>query len=463
LPANQGQWADEATEFCEFELAQGDISDDFWRDWLVRTVRGTLEQQRRRLALLDRSLALLKSPECRLSLFYRKHLLGQCERERHLRLHRYPELGLQPATPWQSLRVLVDFADTTNGLMQIASPLVHDGAVYFLGRKPVGKEKSMRLQLFRVGLKDGQLDLLNQASLPEQADGMIARHESFGKPCLANKCYTIAVSGVGIASFPLDGTSVRWITEIEGFSCNQVESLACVGDTLYACLGDRGCLLAYDLVHRQAEVIASSRRKQKQSPFDDGPPLHIPYMIADPTRTRLVYFAAVYGGQPGLWAYDWKTRSFQQLAEVCVDSHGNFWGSSTFRDRFIVGTNRGAILFDLRTDSMQCVLKTIFCFPEYRNPTYTANPNKLLDYLVWVSVPLLVQDGWLWHAQPWGRISLDGRREEDLVPLRKETADDIFCPDQCLEPVGDGDQILVGDRRGLWLLTLPEKTTKEKP
>ena len=69
-----------------------------------------------------------------------------------------------------------------------------------------------------------------------------------------------------------------------------------LGGKLYGGIGELdqdGMFVSYDLKTSKIQVLASSRRKQKQSPLDDTAPFSIIISIwPDPPRDRVVFYAA---------------------------------------------------------------------------------------------------------------------------------------------------------------------------
>ena len=51
-------------------------------------------------------------------------------------------------------------------------------------------------------------------------------------------------------------------------------------------------------------------------------------------------------------------------------------------------------------------------------------------------------------------------REEDLAPLRE--GDKRFSPEECFRLIGS-DQALMGDQRGLWLVTFADDDAETPP
>jgi hypothetical protein len=54
---------------------------------------------------------------------------------------------------------------------------------------------------------------------------------------------------------------------------------------------------------------------------------------------------------------------------------------------------------------------------------------------------------------------MDTNRKQDFPPLRPD--DKSFIPAECFQLFGS-DQALIGDQRGLWLMTFADKDAKSK-
>ena len=72
----------------------------------------------------------------------------------------------------------------------------------------------------------------------------------------------------------------------------------------------------------------------------------------------------------------------------------------------------------------------------------------------------MILNGWLWTAYPFQRISLDGQTVENL-PTPRDQSKYQHVP-TCLQAVGDGQRVLVGDPCGLWLLELEAGATPKR-
>jgi hypothetical protein len=79
-----------------------------------------------------------------------------------------------------------------------------------------------------------------------------------------------------------------------------------------------------------------------------------------------------------------------------------------------------------------------------------------------------LRDGWIWSAghvghhwagNTFSRVSTAKGRKQDLPPLRVN--DKEFSPNECFRLISS-DQALIGDQRGLWLVTFADEDAKTK-
>jgi hypothetical protein len=68
-----------------------------------------------------------------------------------------------------------------------------------------------------------------------------------------------------------------------------------------------------------------------------------------------------------------------------------------------------------------------------------------------ISQPIAEHGGYLWYM--WGRTSIDGKRFERFPSPRGEGT--LFFG-EVLQFIDGGNQLLVADQRGMWLLTFPD-------
>jgi hypothetical protein len=223
-----------------------------------------------------------------------------------------------------------------------------------------------------------------------------------------------------------------------------------------------GFLVRCDLRGSPCEVLASNRRKQHLSPFDDGPLFSVPYMAADSKRHRLLCFINIpsladYMGDRrwtnnGLWQYDPAKGSFQQILRVSGYNGGGIAGGSGIQnDDILLWRPFLALRVDLRTDKAKMI------FADWSD--YELLPGLSTGTSPYKKVPTswgayVEADGWLWSAwDPFSRFSKDGTVE--ILPAL-ETGRFAAQRYQYLKTTADNSRLIVGDHSAMWLLTLKD-------
>jgi outer membrane protein assembly factor BamB len=256
----------------------------------------------------------------------------------------------------------------------------------------------------------------------------------------------------GIYAFPLDGRPGRRLDKAGKMPSEGVESLALYNGLLYAGL-DGGYLVTVDVQTGRVEVLASSRRREKATPFDDGEAFTVPYLAADPERRRLVF--VLFQGRTGrsasngLWALDPKARKFTRLLET-GGAENALTGGAIRDGRLLLSSADKAIDFDLAKDKYTLLWS-------FANPSGPVLLNKmaLCQESFSAEPPHVYRDGWLWAAHPFGRVSIADKKQELFVaPRRRRNAPD--GRGEVLLPVGK-DRLLYGSSSALWLITLRKK------
>jgi hypothetical protein len=345
--------------------------------------------------------------------------------------------------------------------------VIHEGAVY---ATVIGVEKEggkQYVQLFRYDLERG-----------EKSPGRKLHVETVYKPwanggredfrlgtmfaqgsCVHDGSYYLATRNRGILRFSLDGDTVEAINTNSGLPSDFVQSVAGSGSGLYAGVGEpgkEGYLVRYDLKEKKCDVLASSRRKEQQSPFDDASPLGVSYLVSDAKRERLLFVASVKNrpSVDGLWELDAKTNKFKLLQPLNLLG-GVAWGSPVRDDKVVIATSNGTFTFDLEKNKAQLLYTghtIVDCGPGLATSALRLKERGPLTKLTGGTLTLgpgyLVNDGWLWAAHPFTRVSLDVQKREPLAGLRSGVK--YFEPTEALEAIGDGKRLLVGDQFGLW-------------
>jgi WD40 repeat protein len=462
-----GQQAD-ALEVCEFMLAHKHVV----REVLVPEVSIHFDGDpylRQRFDLLRRALPITELPE------YRSNADVRAARAELLRTQRdvlvkFPELRKlvpTPAVPWSEVAALFKTEKFPN-LVGVKRAVIGDGMVYaaVLGQK----DKQTFVQLVRVILANRQVDLFGKADIPyvERSVGFM-RYEDhiISDICLSPN--TIFVSSQwGILAFDRDGiTPGQNITAKLQLPTQKIQSCAFFKDKLYAAL-EGGYLVEIDPKQGTFETLASSRRKEHLSPFDDGEAFRVPYIYADPERDRilfLLYQRPEFFYYPptqkldrpatnGLWEFNFKTKKFTKHFDLFKDVLNI--GTLQEDGKLLLACHRSQIIssnaieFDLKTNRWELL------WSGYQpGPTITRDSARNKEHYETVGTPTVLRNDWIWHGL--GRFSLrTGKNELYSQILYKPESKMVFNVEFLL-PNGQ-DELLLGDTEGIWLFKLkPEK------
>lgn len=350
----------------------------------------------------------------------------------------------------------------------VAGTQLQDGGVWAV--------HTNQLQLVRISLTDGAVALLGKIDYPhvgwDQEDWHAVYSSVARSACLCEGKYYLATHGYGILAFPVHGSAGEQIGKMEGLPSETVTTAACLGDRLYAGFQE-GYLIACNTRTKTCEVVASSRRKAKQTPLDNSTPsFTVRHMLADPDRHR-VLFTIDYGQSDdqnplaGIWQIDATSGALTQVLKLY--GYCRFVGA-TIKDHVLVRVDKSDSLglsfalfrFNLQTDHADFIAASgqgpagpILRVPESVTP---------LDYWKFLP-PYLVADGWLWFfyrgkagTADLSRLSSKGVIDTSLPPL--SPGDNSYVPYvagmQLLGVVNDGKQVLVADKETIWLLNLDQ-------
>ncbi len=232
------------------------------------------------------------------------------------------------------------------------------------------------------------------------------------------------------------------------------------------------------------EVLAASSRKEKKSPFDDGPPVHIVALMPDADRGRIVFVASVVQAEShlgmavsdmsGIWEYRLDTGAFKPLISYRLRPDDVLWCKKVDDDSFVMvvrSYGSQVIRYSLEADAMD-VLSTIrpngkiggvesrllknpgLKQPEGDDLPIERRQAKLLP-------PFLARGNWLWTAEPWGRLSMKTYQWEELPPFRMPDGTlKRIVPSLGIVPISD-HQVLLAERDQLWLMTTGDERIRE--
>ena len=339
-----------------------------------------------------------------------------------------------------------------------------------------GMPAKYSIQLLR--LTPGKTDKMEERPLEvalsfqpwgSQGDRRFRQPIPFGTAaCVAQSRYFLGTKTHGIFAFPLDGATPERITVADGLPSDYVQALAGLDGRLYAVLGEPGkesYVIAWDLKLRKCEVLASSRRKDKRSPFDDHPPMVATALLTDSVRHRLLLLTFCYDPmQPalnGLWALDTKGGKFSRLFPLRFNDKYVFsTGGRVEGDRLILNSPLGPFVHDLAKNdprllyddkiSLEAGSGNGVCSPLGMLPAYK---KRVANVYIQNQLSLVV-DGWLWIASPFSRRTLDGEKQEELTTPRAIRDLSAFAPTESLQFFRNDREVLLGDSFGLWLITL---------
>jgi hypothetical protein len=401
-----------------------------------------------------------------------------CNQARQLQAtirQRVPTLGTTTRAPWARVTTLIDVQANKKGILWLQRPVVHEGNVYVAALQMEWAPRRFSIQLLR--LTPGRAARMEGKSIPVSLRLPTSNPlpvigpkrftvEFASAACIHQGRYILGTREDGLFLFPLDGSRPEHLGTADGLPSKFVHAVTGLGDRLYVSLGERdkeSYVAAWDLKTRKVEVLASSRRKEKQAPFDDHVPLHAKIMLADQARGRVLMGLFPNGASPlsGLWALDVRDKKWARLlplqppdAILCGPN------SRVEGDRLVLKSSFGRFEYDLAKPTtklilpgkaslevaqIRCVMLQLENLPGY--------PIRFGDGLqAWP--PHEIVGGQVWGAWPFSRRRLDNGRVENLPPLRP--GPQFFRPSECIQLFRGERELLVGDCFGIWLVTLKD-------
>lgn len=379
--------------------------------------------------------------------------------------------------PWTRALKLFTPSPRRDALGWLFRPVVEGGSVYAacLGLEGESNRNEV-LRLVRVPLDGSGPSLLGRvkfhdaiaANMHQSAEFAWSSKPDVARPiqiqhppraaCVAAGRYFLATH-LGVFIFPLDGGAPELLCGTNGLPSDDAHSVAFLNGRLYVGAGEpkrAGYLIEYDPATRSVKTLASSRRKEVASPFDDQVPFQPAFLWADEARERLLMLAATQwsGKLGGWWSFAPRTGRFRQLAPLKARSEFGTWGGQVAPGVVGAFDLSGVSLWE--ADAERFLLK------------YERNPNNEEPSPIWparheggmriLHPPLMWHQGWLWWAEPFQRVSLDGTKREELPPLPGATAEHGI---EYLRLLDDGRRVLAGNRAGVWLLELTSKDSTQ--
>lgn len=449
---------------CDFMLGRKELVDEVLVQALSRKA-STPELETKRLELLNRTLALTEQPQCRVLSGLKQHVKDELWPVREKLLAGTAD---KAEVPWDKARKVFDIS-ALKDTQALLSPTVVGEHVYLVGCGV--REQEGAIQLVRVNLADGAFKVVGKTdvTLKRYRSGGISWGVLVNPPfvrgiVVGEGTVYVGTRNDGIYAFGPSGT-VRRLDEKQGFPSTEVEALAFLEGKLYAALGG-GYLVSYEPKAERLEVLASSRRKEKRTPFDDLPGgFTVTCAAADPQRNRLLL--ALYekplpapkpSGQTrepvsGFWELNVKKGAFTRHLRFTSWSHASYL-SPIRNDHLLLSNNTWALDYDLVRDKPDL----LWAFNAV-GPDLGIDKARCKDYFG-MSAPRWYHDGWLWTDRPFGRLSLATKRQERFPPLGKPRDANPFHPRECIEPLGKGNQMLIGDLYTLWIVSLRQEKSK---
>ncbi len=421
----------EITELCRFTIERNELG--------YKSLQQALEVlgSRDKLDLIARALPVVDSPLFKQADAEKARLRSLLKTAEQSMLVGEPKPSKETAKlPWTDAKKLFQL-DPSPELFKLMACVPAANVLYAVGLK-VGRDRH-GLQLIRIPLSGEKAEFLSHADLeiPPRDVPPHLRWGSVTGTTIDEHSLYVAISGAGIFMFPLGGEPPRRFSVAEGLPSNYVLSVAVLDGKVYAGFAD-GYLAAIDPQTGQCDVLASSRRKQKLSPFDDGNVFRVPTLVADPARQRLVF---VVGNH--VWQLTPADGKITPLIDLVAVARGNSepklggetidWSSRVRDDRVLVMNVFHTVEIDLAHDrAVEIHAPEMGIFRTYP--------------------PQLVIDGWLWCGGEFARLSLDTHDYQALPSLEKKGTS--FRPTVCLELTADERQLIAVGPNSVWLYDL---------
>lgn len=397
-----------------------------------------------------------------------------------------PAVRVATTQTWLSKRTLIDVFDSLDGIQWLVSPVVHDGTVYAAGVNREGVDGPASLQLISIPLDGKPLRL--GAELPfkvyfNKSDPRKNTHvanniNGVTDAVVFKGIYSVATERYGLYLFPLDGSSPSILDESNGLPSSNIRRLAGMDGILYLGIGlgtSQGYLVAYDMHTKKVDVLASSVRQDKRSPFDDTSAFEVSGIVPDPIHHRIVLVIYQQGSSlSGVWEYKptaSPAQHWRQLAAISPRPRtGNVSPANAWMDNplkyvgsleascFLIGFDFTRLYaFDTSSDRVERLYHTAYQdfigpgsteLPRYPNETDAAEKG-LLGRLI-VNRLCVIDGDWIWdqglNPRPWGRTNL--KTGERQVFGNPRGLDISFKP-EFICPAGNGE-VVFGDQFGLW-------------
>jgi WD40 repeat protein len=442
-------------DLCHFMLDRGDVIEEVVRD-AVGYGTPVRELNLEALKIIDRALELTDSPKRRIFADSPDRFKFTMKQARHQVLIKLPDV-LRASLPWESARPVATSAELRATLL--LPGLAHDGRLYFFTGGEDPATRLPLLQLVRVPVEGGPVQVLGKAVVSEKDPPPPSRRFAFWiNPRFVTSAAVVdgrlyaGTASEGILVFPLAGGAPARVGEKQGLPARHVQKLAAVGTTLVVAL-EGGYLVAYDTASGRCETLASSRRGEKRSPFDDAGPFTLAALAADPPRHRVLFTLVLPRAndpRAGLWELDVRTRKFRRVQPEVSGSWSLVTGGRIYIYQTDVLRRRPDVLLAYELAEDRFTLLHGEAPPGYGPLKRAGLPADLT--VVFPGVGLL-RRGSFWRAHPFGRRSLDGKQDEQFPSPRDNGWAYGFAASVSLLPA-EPNGLLVGDYGALYLLRL---------
>jgi hypothetical protein len=372
--------------------------------------------------------------------------------------------------PWKA-RLLVRLKDVP-GMGTLRQPFLYKGQLYCLAVAGDLRTRASQatIHLLRIPLEQGKPELLGECRAGLDTTLVRPLASAIQCACVGENTVYVGTRDDGVLAFPLSGGPGRNLA-LE-LPSSRIKALAYLDGKLFA-YGEGGYLVEIDPQKREFRTLASSRRKDRLSPFDDAEPFDIPFLTADAARQRLLFLLiqpAPKGasfkskGANGFWAFDLKTGRFSRLLET-IARVDRFtypqllrFGTPIEDGKMLLSSAFATVEFDVVKDKarlLRCVA---------RSPVPALKPDSAVIRTQENSfgVAYLQDQNGLWSLSGVSvvRLSLDGRLESfaALGPGIPR----LWSPDAgYLQRLGP-NEILVGGSEGFAALRLDKEEASGK-
>ena len=381
-----------------------------------------------------------------------------------------------PGLFWKESRTLLDVLHAGSGIERIFDPVVVGSAVYTIGINQDAEHPAAQLLKFDVDRGPAAVvsqhadDWYRAFAMSDRID--LQSRLTMGWPgtsgAVADGTYVFVSWGQRIVLFPLAGGPARCITPKElGHPDVPIQAATLVDGSLYVALGtpdSEAFVLAMNLKTGAVDTLASSRRKEHLSPFDDSAPFGTSTLIADAPRRRIVFHASSTlweAGRSGVWALDVKDRTFHQLCaspgKIDSPQPASVSQSPFSPTQWSFDGGGGYLILDLATNKVlnypTVQIRLTAQSSEVRN-LWEGEPAALLGD--WICRPIRLDGERKWKPW-WGRVNVH-TGDMQLFPWVRPIELPIGCWPLYLSKVDD-QRFLVGDESGLWIMTPPDDAT----